>query len=202
MFQKGENPNHPKKGQSIKAEPIRTIEEIEYVKSILARKPRDYALFILGINTNLRAIDLLDIKIGQVKNLQPGDEISLMERKTKKNRRITLNRSCIAAIKPLIPNPCPEEYDGIHLFRTLKNKPLSVAYFSSLVKIWFIRAGHSGKGKSAHTLRKTFASVQYNHFKTPVAVIQHMMNHSSERQTLEYISFQPETIKSVYMNEI
>lgn len=53
------NPNHPKKGSTIKVDPIRKLKDIKAIKKLLANKPRDLALFTIGINTNLRASDLL-----------------------------------------------------------------------------------------------------------------------------------------------
>jgi len=57
------NPNHPKPGSSIKVDPIRNKRDIATIKKMLADRPRDPALFTLGINTNLRASDLLRIKV-------------------------------------------------------------------------------------------------------------------------------------------
>ena len=58
--------NHPKKGDSIKVEPIKAKKDIQNLKKLLSDKPRDLAIFVVGINTNLRASDLLRIKVGQV----------------------------------------------------------------------------------------------------------------------------------------
>ena len=48
---------------------------------MLAGKPRDLAIFTLGINTNLRASDLLKIKVGQVKILTSQENIFLLEKR-------------------------------------------------------------------------------------------------------------------------
>lgn len=50
-FTKGENPHRPRKGDSIRVEPIRSKRHIANIKKILADKPRDLCLFTLGINT-------------------------------------------------------------------------------------------------------------------------------------------------------
>ena len=97
-MQKGQNFNHPEKGSQIKVEPIKLKRDIQTIKKLLADKPLDLALFTVGINTNLRASDLLRIKVKQVKDLNPNDEIVLNEKKTKKERRINLNKACIEAI--------------------------------------------------------------------------------------------------------
>ncbi|MGA2938095.1 MAG: hypothetical protein ABSF52_13455 [Syntrophobacteraceae bacterium] len=77
-------------------------DPLKAIKRLLAAKPRDYALFTLGINTNLRSIDLLRITAGQVRNLKPMDEIEMKEQKTGKRRGISLNKSCVDAIHALL----------------------------------------------------------------------------------------------------
>jgi hypothetical protein len=67
------NPNRPPPGSKIKVEPIRKKKDIEAIKKLLANKPRDLALFTIGINTNLRASDLLQITAGMVRHLKPSD---------------------------------------------------------------------------------------------------------------------------------
>jgi hypothetical protein len=59
------NPNHPKLGDTIKVEPIRTVNAINKIKKALAPSPRNLALFVVGINTAYRASELLSIRLGQ-----------------------------------------------------------------------------------------------------------------------------------------
>ena len=98
-MKKGENRNHPVKGSSISVEPIRKPKDIKAIKKMLADNSRDLCIFTLGINTNLRASDILDIKVGQVRG---STKLVLKERKTGKTRRITLNKVVIGAIKALL----------------------------------------------------------------------------------------------------
>ena len=101
-MKKGENYNRPKKGCRIKAEPIRDTKDIKSIKKLLSDNPRNYALFTIGINTNLRAGDLCRITASTVRNLKPLDEIEIKEQKTGKSRRITLNKACVDAINRLL----------------------------------------------------------------------------------------------------
>ena len=90
-FKKGENPNHPPLGSTIKVEPIRDKKAIKRIKKLLEDSPRDLCLFTLGLNTAYRANELLTIQVGQVRYLQPGDQLNLKQRKTKKFRPIKLS---------------------------------------------------------------------------------------------------------------
>ena len=50
-------------------QPIRDLEKIEEIKSILKEEgTRNLLLFCLGINTALRISDLLRFKVGDVRN--------------------------------------------------------------------------------------------------------------------------------------
>ena len=93
MRRKRTNPNAPRKGAKIKVEPIRRLKDIQLIRRMLQDKPRDLALFTIGINTNLRASDLLrlrvyvvnaNLKSHQVRDLEPGDSIDINEKKTGK----------------------------------------------------------------------------------------------------------------------
>jgi hypothetical protein len=63
-MKKGQNTNRPAKGSQIKVHPIIKLKDIKAIKRSLVDKPRDFCLFVLGINTNLRASDLTQITVG------------------------------------------------------------------------------------------------------------------------------------------
>ena len=98
-FPKGQNPNHPAAGSTIKVEPIRDKKASQRIKKILADRPRDLCLFTLGINTAYRANELLSLKVGQVQALRAGDVLDLKQRKTHKYRPVTLNATAVTAIQ-------------------------------------------------------------------------------------------------------
>lgn len=186
------NPNHPKKGSQISVEPIKNLKDIKAIKKILADKPRDLCLFTLGINTNLRASDLLSIKVNQV-----GNELVLKEQKTGKVRRITLNQTVQDAIQGLLEVHIGEGY----LFRSQRGDVLTVPSLSRLVKTW-CKMIHLKGNYASHTLRKTWGYHQRVSFNVGIPELMVCFNHSSQRQTLDYLCIQPEEIKSVYLNEL
>ena len=103
--------NRPQKGSTIKVEPIREPKDIRLIKKLLAYRPRDLAIFTLGINTDLRASDLLRITVDQVCHLQPGEHFSIREQKTGKVRAVTVNKSVHEAIQGLL-RTTPETHTG------------------------------------------------------------------------------------------
>lgn len=196
---KSSNPNHPPKGSSIKVEPIRSTKDISTIRRLLHHKPRDLALFTLGINTNLRASDLLSLRAGQVRNLRPMEEIEIRERKTGKLRRITLNKACIEALKGLLASEPYHERD--FLFRSQRGAVLTVPSVHRLVKSW-CKAINLNGNYGSHTLRKTWGYHQRVTFGVGLPELMVCFNHSTQRQTLDYLCVQPCEIKSVYANEL
>jgi integrase len=195
---KGQNTNRPQPGSQIKVDPIRKLKDIENIKKLLADNPRNLALFVIGINTNLRASDLLRITVGQVRGLNAGDEITLKEKKTGKARRITLNRSCVEAIRGLLGTRSYADADPLFLGQ---RGCLTVPAVHSLVKSW-CRALNLRGNYGSHTLRKTFGYIQRVYGGADIPTLMQCFNHSSQAQTLAYLGIQPEDIKRLYMYEI
>lgn len=197
-MKKGENYNHPKRGSNVKVDPIKDKKHIQTIKKLLADRPLDYALFVVGINTNLRASDLLNIKVHQVKDLKPNDEIVLNEKKTKKERRITLNTACISAIRGLLAF---KKYRDDDFLFTGQRGVLTVPTVNQKVKSWCRTINLTGNFGS-HTLRKTFGYHQRVTFGTDLPTLMEIFNHSTQKQTLAYLCVQPDEIRNVYENEL
>jgi integrase len=197
-MQKGQNYNHPGTGSKIRVEPIKNLKDISAIKKLLADTPLYSALFTIGINTNLRASDLLSIKVYQVRGLKPMDEITLIEKKTGKHRRINLNKICIDAVNRLLATRNYQDDD--YLFIGQRGR-LTVPYLHYLVKKWCSLINLQGNYGS-HTLRKTWGYIQRTHFGHSLPELMEVFGHATQRQTLTYLCIQPEEIKKIYSNEI
>jgi len=197
---KGTNVNHPKKGSVIKVEPLKNLKDIETIKRLLYNNPRNHALFVLGINTNLRASDLCNLTAWMVRNLNPMDEIEIKEKKTGKTRRITLNKGCTDAIQRLLASRPYQDEQPLFLSQC-DDKALKPNTINRLVKQW-CRAINLKGNYGSHTLRKTWGYHQRVKYNVGIPELMVCFNHSTQRQTLEYLCIQPEEIKSVYANEI
>ena len=197
-MRKGENFNRPEKGSQIKVEPIRKKRDIQSIKRMLSDNPRNQALFTIGINTNLRASDLLSIKAGQVRDLKPGDSIQVKEKKTGKFRMVTLNKACIQAIQKLLDSTPYNDADPLFVGQ---RGPLTVPSVHRLVKSW-CRAINLKGNYGSHTLRKTWGYHQRVSFGTDIPRLMICFNHSTQKQTLDYLCIQPQEIRDVYENEL
>ncbi len=197
-MQKGQNLNHPKKGSMIKVEPIRKLKDVKAIKQFLTDKPRDLCLFTLGINTNLRASDLLRLTAGRVRGLKAGDEIEIKEQKTGKMRRITLNKGVIRSIQGLLAS---REYNDEEPLFVGQRGPLTVPSVNRLVKSW-CKAINLRGNYGSHTLRKTFGFHQRVNFGVSLPELMVIFNHSSQQETLNYLCVQAEEVRSIYQNEL
>ncbi|SHO52990.1 tyrosine-type recombinase/integrase [Desulfopila aestuarii] len=184
----------------MRVEPIRELKDVRAIKRMLAVSPRDHALFVIGINTNLRASDLLSLTVGHIRDLPVGGEIVLTEKKTGKPRRITANSEIVdAATRLLKHRQSTGEMltDDAPLFVGQRGR-LTVPTFSRMVKQWCGSVNLRGNYAS-HSLRKTFGYHQRVRLNTSIPELMVMFNHSSQRQTLDYLGVQQEEIRDAYL---
>ena len=201
------NANHPKLGDTIKVEPIQTVNAINNLKKYLAPSPRNLALFVVGINTAYRASELLSIRIGQVRHLRPGDRLEVNQRKTKKYRAVTVNKACFDALQSLLVHLDRKALqakdltwvdDESFLFAGRQtNTALTVSTLNNLVKDWCRQVKLNGNFGS-HSLRKTWGYMQRTKQDTPVTLLMQAFGHASQQQTLSYLCIQDEEIESIY----
>jgi integrase len=184
-------------GKKTVVEPIRNLKDIKAIKKILHNNPRDLAIFTLGINTNLRASDIINIKVKQIAN---ADELVLTEKKTGKVRRITLNQQVKDVVSNLLGSQPYDPEDFLFKSRK-KGGPLTSTSLSRMVKGWCSQINLKGNYAS-HSLRKTWGYQQRVQFGTGIPVLMECFNHSTQKQTLAYLCIQAEEIRSVYMNEL
>ena len=198
MKERGGNGNHPKAGSKIKVDPIRDVKDIKAIRKMLNGNLMYQALFTMGINTNLRASDLLKITAGQVRGVRPLEEIEIREQKTGKIRRISLNKACVEAIRDLLASG--DWRDDEPLFRGQRG-PLTVSSVHRLVKGW-CKAIHLKGNYGSHTLRKTWGYHQRVSFGVGMPELMTCFNHATQAQTLAYLCVQPDEIRNIYANEL
>lgn len=127
----------------------------------------------------------------------------LKETKTGKYRAITLNKACYHSIQTLLNSDLMKDTtDESFLFQSQKGKKqLLVSSLSEMVKIWARRANLKGNYGS-HSLRKTFGYFHRTQLGTDIPTLMRLFNHSTQKQTLDYLCIQADEIKSAYMKEI
>ena len=198
MVRRTGNPNHPKKGAAIKVYPIRNTHHIEEIKSNLKSQPRNYCLFVMGINTAFRANELLSLKIKQVEKLKVGDRLEIKQSKTNKYRAVTINNNCYAAIQLWLKSHPNQTEPKAAFFKSQKSHfAIRVTTFNNLVKSWCHQVGIN-ENAGSHTLRKTWGYQQRILGNASIPVLMVAFGHTSESQTLEYLCIQGDEVQALY----
>lgn len=192
--------NHPPKGARITVDPIRREEDIKSIAKMLTDSPRDHLLFTMGINNGLRVVDLLRLKVKDVKNLKPGETISIKESKTGKQNILMVNRTVYKSIQTYLQKLAPTDTD--YLFKSRKgNAPLQSQAVSKLVKKWTTDINLQGN-YGAHTLRKTFGYIQRTVYGVGFEVLCKRYNHGSPSITMRYLGIHDKEVGDILMHEI
>jgi integrase len=193
--------NRPSEGSIISVEPIKYVKDITTIKKSLADNPRDFALFVIGINTAFRASELLALTVGQVRHLTSGDTLTIREQKTRKKRDVTINKAAYDAIQKLLAT-MPVAEDVAPLFQSRKGgKAITVSTLNNMVKGWCSWCNLPGNYGS-HTLRKTMG---YHHritFGTDLPTLVKVFGHATQAQTLHYLCIQEDAVKDAFMREL
>jgi len=206
-FKKGENPHHPRKGSSIRCEPIRDLNDIKKIKQHLLNQERyrDLCLFDTGINTAWRANELLSISIGQVMNRNLFPPVTLKQSKTQDYRQTPINDNARSSIDRWL-----EEYKRMHprrfkpeakLFVSQRAPALTVPTVSTMIKNICREVDIIGQ-HSSHTMRKTWGYHQRMTYDVPLFTIMRALGHKSEHQTAVYIGILPEDVTNIYQNTL
>jgi integrase len=197
--------NHPPKGARIKVEPIRYLADIKRIKNLLINRPRDLALFTLGINTPLRVSDLLRLTRSQVARLAPGDPLVINEKRTGRRLKLGFNRVCCEAVADLLAAPAYGETGRStgtdYLFPSRRGDVLLPSSVHRLVKSWCKAIALEGN-YGANSLRKTWGYHQFATFGTDLSRLSTYFNHATRRQTLDYLCLVPGDFKSIFEHEL
>ncbi len=200
-MKKGQNFNHPRKGESITTDPIRQIKDVQAIKKLISGMPRDNLLFSMGINNGLRCGDLLKLKVKDVRHLKPGDSITIKEGKTGKNNILMINKAVYKALKGYLETVKPDDEQYLFKSKKGKNRPLTVQAVNALIKKWCRTINLHGN-YGAHTLRKTFGYLQRTQYSVGFEVLAKRFNHSSPAITMRYLGIQDKEVNGILSNEI
>ncbi len=118
------NPNHPRLGDTIKVEPIRTVNAINTIEKNLAPSPRNLALFVVGINTAYRASELISIQLKQVRHLAPDDRLEIKQKRVPACRSSTITDTATARKILLASIAAIPSMVGGH--RYIRSRPISI----------------------------------------------------------------------------
>jgi len=180
-------------------EPIKSKKDIEAMKVYLKSKSlRDWALFVLGINSALRISDLLKLQVSDVvdKNGKIKERIILTEIKTSKRKNFPLNKNVIDALTEYISTIKPTQ---TALFASRKGNASITRQQSHIIISEAAKACGIKEPTSNHSCRKSFAYALYD-AGVDLTRIQALLNHSSPKETIRYIGINQSENDSIYLS--
>lgn len=168
---------------------IKDIEQINEIKEYLqSRSPRDYCLFLFGINTGIRISELIHLRVSDV--MTEKEEIRIfLDSTIYHHPPVYLNTDVREAIKNCITS------ESIHLkdFLFKSRKTVNAISRQQAYRIINEAAKHAGiEGAiGTHTLRKTFG---YHAYRKGIAIslIQKRLQQSTPSETIHYIGLSEE----------
>lgn len=173
-YKLGHTPSHT--GKTTTTDPIKSLGDLNKVKALVAPDVRLNALWLVATNTALRASDLCSLVWSDVSS---DGTITVRERKTAKRRVVPLNASTLGAL-----HKWQDICDHDHIFSGQRGA-MTVASWARIVKDLCDRAGLEGRFAS-HSCRKAWVRIQLDEFGTSLHTLMVALNHSTERQTLQY----------------
>ena len=186
-------------------DPIKDRKKIKRIKKMLLedKKYRELALFKLGLNSALRVSDLLRLRWRDVfdENGRYKAQVSLKEKKTGKTKGFPLEKETKKYLDKIREEGFVYD-EAEYVFKSHSNRNLTGHWSRQYVYDFlnsYARRAHVKGRIGSHTMRKSFG---YHAYQKGVSIekLQKIFNHSSKRQTLDYIGITQEEIDEVYLS--
>ena len=178
-------------------EPIRDWEKIQDIKSMLLNeeKYRDWLLFSLGLNFELRISDLLKFRISDLydDDMFPKNRVVIREKKTGKENILSItngSRELLVQYQKLTRI----KYSNDYIFKSRQggNKPIDRVQAYRIINKLVSRVGLKDCNVGTHSLRKSWGYFAYKKFGLSLDDIMLKLNHQSIQSTKRYIGLTQE----------
>lgn len=188
-----------KKFQNTTADYLEWDSNILLISKLYQDQNYKFSLLIaLGSFGGLRISDLLNLKWCNILNT---DTLTIMEKKTKKQRTIRINdhlkkhiAACYKELQPLSLNE--------NIFISQKGGVYSVQRINVIFKEIKVKYNLKVKNFSTHSMRKTFGRQVYNNAgsnaELALVKLSELFNHSDIRTTRKYLGLRLEELMAVY----
>jgi integrase len=181
-----------------------TSMEWDQFKSLISKLERDgefkFCLLIsVGVFTGLRVSDLLQLKFNQFVGT---DFLDIIEKKTKKDRRIKINTDLKVIIERIKIKMIVTDDDQFIFINKYGTKPIDKSYVNVKLKELLHKYGiHLEGNVSSHMFRKTLGNraLKLNNYSNEsIILLMELFNHSSPITTKRYLGVRSSEIESIY----
>jgi len=152
-----------------------------------------YLLLLLGFNTSLRIGDLVRLRVRDVRGRE---RVRVIAEKTGKLTNIYLQPAVRAALDKMISARGEDEYIFRSRQRSRKDgeyHPITRQQAYNIIRRIGLLAGFEGH-IGCHTMRKTFAYDLYKNGGGGLALVQKILNHTSQEATIHYLGLDQEAV--------
>lgn len=135
----------------MKNTPAIDFEILDRIQKLLEKKPRDMLLFFFLTQTNLPILSILDYRVRDLRDLQPGDPFPLQGHRHARRNEMLVSRDILSAFQMVLQQNEPNDEDYLFLSRRT-TKPLNKSSVSNMVKDWY-RSVNAPQAASTKSLR-------------------------------------------------
>ena len=151
---------------------------------------RDLALFNLGIDSKLRACDLLSLRVSDVAS---GKEVQsraiIRQKKTKRPVRFEITARTRKSIDEWIEARGLNESDFLFPSRLHSSPHLSLRQYGRIVEAWVSSIGLDPTAYGTHSMRRTKATLIYRRTKN-LRAVQLLLGHTNLDSTVRYLGIE------------
>lgn len=153
---------------------------------------RELALFALGLDSKLRACDLVGLRVRDVCH---GDRVStraiIMQKKTSKPVQFEITPPTREAVAGWIKEAALTSDDYLFPSRVHDSPHLGTRQYARILDSWIEEIGLDPTAYGTHTIRRTKASLIYRRTKS-IRAVQLLLGHSKLESTVRYLGIEVE----------
>ncbi len=160
------------------------------VRLQLAQRTRELALFELGIDSKLRACDLVALR---VRDISHGDRVAsraiVMQHKTNRPVQFEITVPTRDALTTWIKKAGLRSEDHLFPSRLHESEHLSTRQYARIVDSWVDEIGLDSANYGTHSMRRTKASLIYRRTKN-LRAVQLLLGHTKLESTVRYLGIE------------
>lgn len=158
----------------------------------LGHRTRELALFDLGLDSKLRACDLVRLR---VRDICHGDRVStraiVMQQKTSQPVQFEITQPTRDAVSDWIKQEELTSDDYLFPSRIHDSPHLGTRQYARIVDSWIKEIGLDPAAYGTHTMRRTKASLIYRRTKN-IRAVQLLLGHTKLESTVRYLGIEVE----------
>jgi integrase len=160
------------------------------VRLQLAKRTRELALFDLGIDSKLRACDLVNLR---VRDIVHGKQVStrafVLQQKTKRPVQFEITAATREAIASWIECANLQSEDFLYPSRIHESPHLSTRQYARIVDSWVNEIGLDTSAYGTHSIRRTKATLIYRRTRN-LRAVQLLLGHTKIESTVRYLGIE------------